>query len=338
MLRLLLNIIIVSLALLVTSCFKDDELVARHVPGNYTTDTIDLTSYYKNQVYYSLSDSNSVIVNNKDLWDLGFESTPSGWRVILNSSCFMKSALLNGQNFGSPADTTGSKWLFNPSDGSADSLVVGKWFTDNGTAIKKGSSHLLLLDRGLDVDGEPRGFSQLVIDSLVNDTYYFRIAEMNGTNPKSYSVAKKAGVNNVLFSISNPALVISEPGNTSWDLLFSQYTTLLYTETGDPYPYLVTGVLLNAASVEVAVDSITPFSNINFEIAQTMHFSNQADRIGYNWKKYDFDAGSYTTNSDISYIIRDTKGFLYKLRFIGFYKYVNKRLQKGYPSFEYQKL
>ena len=337
MLRILLNILIIISALLVTSCFKQDELVARHVPGKYTTDTVELTSNYKNQVYYSLIDSNSVVINDKDTWDLGFESSPLGWRVILNSSCFMKSAYLNGQNFGSPADTTGAIWLFNPSDGSEDSLAIGQWFTLNGSQVK-GSDRLLLIDRGLDVNGEPRGFSQLVIDSLVNNIYYFRIAEMDGTNPKSYSITKKSGFNHVLFSISNPSLVISEPENTSWDLLFSQYTTLLVTDAGDPYPYLVTGILLNPLSVEVAVDSITPFADINFEKAQGMKFSKQADRIGYDWKKYDFTSGSYTTNSDITYIIRDTKGFLYKFRFIGFYKYLNNRLQKGYPSFEYQKL
>ncbi len=339
MLRLLLNILILSLAVLVTSCFKDDELVVRHVPGNYTTDTVAMTTFYKNQVYYSLNDSNSVVVNNKDSWDLGFESSPSGWRIIPNSSCFMKVATLAGQNFGSPADTIGAKWLFNPSDGSADSLAIGQWFTNNnGSAVKKGYSHILLIDRGMDVDGEPRGFNQLIIDSLINDTYYFRIAEMNGSNPKSYSVAKKNGFNYVLFSISNPSLVISEPENTSWDLLFSQYTTLLFTDVGDPYPYLVTGVLINSASVEVAVDSITPFANINFETVQEMHFSKRTDRIGYDWKIYNFDTGSYATNTDKSYIIRDTKGYLYKLRFISFYKFLNNRLQKGYPSFEYQKL
>ena len=337
MLRILLNILIITSALLVTSCFKQDELVARHVPGNYTTDTVELTSNYKNQVYYNLIDSNSVLTNNKDTWDLGFESSPLGWRVILNSSCFMKSAYLSGQNFGSPVDTTGAKWLFNPSDGSADSLAIGQWFTINDGQIK-GADRLCLIDRGLDVNGEPRGFSQLVIDSLVNNTYYFRVAEMNGTNAKSYSIAKKSGYNHVLFSISNPSLGISEPENTSWDLLFSQYTTLLFTDAGDPYPYLVTGILLNPLSVEVAVDSITPFADINFEKAQAMKFSKQADRIGYDWKTYDFTSGSYTTNSDITYIIRDTKGFLYKLRIVGFYKYLNNRLQKGYPSFEYQKL
>jgi hypothetical protein len=142
----------------------------------------------------------------------------------------------------------------------------------------------------------------------------------------------------VLFSVSNPSEVVEEPSSLHWDLLFTQYTTLLFTDVGDPYPYLVTGVLLNPLLVVVAMDSISGFEDITFERAQSMDFSKQADGIGYLWKEYDFDDGSYTVNSKIIYVIRDTRGFYYKLRFKDFYKLLNNRLQKGYPSFEYQKL
>ena len=223
------------------------------------------------------------------------------------------------------------------SDGSADSLAIGHWFSINGNDTL-GTNQLLLIDRGLDENGIARGFCQFIMDSLKGGTYYFRIAAMNGTNPHSYSVSKKTGVNHVLFSISNPSSTISEPQNSSWDLMFSQYTTLLFTDAGQPYPYLVTGVILNPVFVEAAVDSITPFASIDLVKAQSMTFSRQADRIGYLWKRYDFNSGSYTVNSDLIYVIRDTKGFLYKLRFIGFYKYHDNTLEKGFPSFEYQRL
>jgi hypothetical protein len=331
-------IILVSiLAVLVSSCFKEDELIAPHPPGNYTTDTVSLTESYKYQVYYSLYDSSVRNTNLRTSWDLGFESSSLGWRVIPNSSNFMKSAYLKGQVFGSPADTSGAVWLFNPSDGSADSLAIGKWFTITGNDTI-GTNRLLLIDRGVDEKGNPRGFNQLVIDSLVNGIYYFRIADMNGTNPKARSVSKKGNVNYTLFSISDPSAGISEPDYVTWDLLFSQYTTLLYTDKGEPYPYLLTGVLLNPKFVEVAVDSTVVFENVNFDLAQTMNFSKNTDAIGYNWKRYDFKAGTYSVNSDIIYIIRDTKGYIYKFRFLDFYKFNNKRLEKGYPSFEYQRL
>jgi hypothetical protein len=337
MLRLLITLLTVSLAVLVSSCFKEDEKITPHKPGNYITDTVALTDTYKYQAYYNLADSTVASTNLKDLWDFGFESSPNGWIIILNTGCFMKSTYLSGQEFGSAVDTVGAKWLFNPSDGYADSAAIGRWFTvqDNDTI---GTNRLLIIDRGIDYRGNPRGLRQLVIDSLVKGTYFFRVANLNGTNPHSYSISKNRAVNHVLFSISNPASNLTEPDKLSWDLFFTQYTTLLYTDVGDPYPYLVTGVLINPVIAEVAVDSITPFASINFEMAQAMNFTRQADRIGYNWKRYDFDAGTYTVNSDLVYIIRDTKGFLYKFRFIGFYEYHSNRLEKGFPSFEYQKL
>lgn len=337
MFRKTFSLYIVLVSMLLSSCFKEDERVIPHIPGNYTSDTIVLTDSYKNQVYYNLLDSNDVITNYKDSWDLGFESTPSGWRVTLNSSCFMKSAYLEGQDFGYPVDTTGAVWLFNPSDGSADSLAIGQWFTIRGNDTV-GANRLMLIDRGIDIFGNSRGYSQLVIDSLVLGTYYFRIAGMNGANAHSYAVRKNSSVNHVFFSIKNPSDVIAEPATLSWDLLFTQYTTLLYTDAGDPYPYLVTGVLLNPASVQVAVDSLTSFEEIDFDFAQQMTFTSKADRIGYDWKRYDFDQGTYTVNSNLVYIIRDTKGFLYKFRFVGFYKTVNNKSEKGFPSFEYQRL
>lgn len=337
MLRLLFSILILSITVLVSSCFKEDALIVPHEPGNFITDTVALTDTYKYQVYYSLYDSTVAGSSIRSIWDLGFESSRDGWRVTLNSSCFMKSAYLEGQVFGNPSDTTGAKWLFNPSDGSADSLAIGKWFTVDGNDTV-GTNRLVLIDRGVDVKGGPRGFSQLVIDSLVNGTYYFRIAAFNGTNPRSFSIRKENGVNQVLFSISTPETVVSEPARSAWDLLFTQYTTLLFTDVGEPYPYLVTGVLLNPSLVVVAVDSLSTFENITFETVQSMPFTKQADAIGYHWKKYNFDDGTYFVDTKVIFIIRDTKGFFYKLRFKDFYKLLNNRLQKGYPSFEYQKL
>ena len=146
MLRLFFNLSIISLLVLVTSCLMEDEAVKHHKPGNYVTDTVALTDNYKNQVYYNLHDSLSVSTVLKSSWDLGFECSPLGWRVILNSAGFMKSAYLEGQSFGSPADTTGAKWLCNPSDGSADSLAMCKWFTISGddTIV---TNRLIAIDR-----------------------------------------------------------------------------------------------------------------------------------------------------------------------------------------------
>ena len=87
--------------------------------------------------------------------------------------------------------------------------------------------------------------------------------------------------------------------------------------------------------MEVAKDTLNDFSTITFDMARQMIYSSNLDAIGYDWKYYNFEAGSYTVTPGITYVIRNRTGFYYKLRFIGFYNDVG---QKGYPSIEYQQL
>jgi len=331
---LLLSFISIFLTGLFSSCFKDDDRIEPHKPGDFLTDTARLSDSYKYQIFYNLNSNQPVMSQLKTLWDLGFDNSADGWKIILNTSCFMKTAIVPEQVFGSQVDTIGLKWIFNPSDGSADSLTIGNWYTlrKNDTI---GINRLILIDRGMNEMGVSRGFNQLIIDSLRNGIYYFKIADLNGNNIKSYSVTKEGTANYKLFSISNPNQNITEPDQNNWDLLFSQYTTLLFTNSGEPYPYLVTGVMLNQNGVEVSIDSLHPFNDITFQMAQEMSYSKQRDKIGYLWKVYDFDAGTYTVKSNINYIIKGVNGYYFKMRFVGF---TNKQLEKGYISFEYQKL
>jgi len=334
MFRTLNIIFLLSLILIVTSCFKDDELVMPHKPGTALTDTVALTGFYSFQAFYNLQKNEVVKILEKESWDLGFEASHEGWRVLLNSSNFMKAANAGGQAFGLHADTAGAQWIFNPSDGSADSLAIGRWFTVNGNDTL-GNGQMLLIDRGVNGQGISRGFRQLMIDSLSSGTYYFRVARIDGSGVQSFAVAKNPECNLVLCSFDNPAAVISEPEIPDWDILFTQYTTLLYTDLGEAYPYLVTGVLLNESGVEVAEDTLHTFDNMDFSTAQSLNFSRQADVIGYKWKIYDFNAASYTVDTKLLFVIRDMRGYLYKFRFVGFY---NNKGEKGFPSFEYQRL
>ncbi len=322
------------LPFLAASCFKEDVKVTPHQPGNTIIDTIALTAQYKNQVYYDLGTKTAVFTNLRKQWDLSFECAANGWHVRLNTSCFMYSADMGTLDIGQPVDTTGVSWRFDTSNGKADSTAIGTWFTLNeNDTVSNG--HLLVINRGLDELGNPRGMRQLEIDSLSNNVFYFRVANFNGSNVKSYSVARNSLANHILFTFDSGSDVVTEPANHSWDLLFSQYTTLLYTDQGEPYPYLVTGVLLNPELVQVAQDSLDPFENITFETVSKLSFSNQQDKIGYDWKFYSFDTGSYTVRMNLNYVIRDTEGFYYKFRFLGFY---NNKGEKGFPSIEYQRL
>jgi hypothetical protein len=323
------------LALLITSCFKEDEKVLPHQSGNVTTDTIDLTQNYKYQVYFDLSTNSKVATNLRTDWDLAFECNSVGAHILLNSSCFMKAADCGMIPFAQSIDTAGLHWKFDRSDGNPDSTALLGWVKINGIDTLF-PGHVYAINRGLDENGNVLGLRQVVFDGLKQGRYSFRWANINGSAVTSAIVDKDTTVNYVHYSFKNGGGILApQPVKTQWDMLFTQYSTLLFTSEGKPYPYLVTGVAINQGYVQVAVDSIVSFDKITFETAKDMSFSFALDAIGYDWKYYNFTSGNYTVRFNRTYVIKDNEGFYYKFRFTGFYNTLG---QKGYPVFEYQKL
>jgi hypothetical protein len=332
---ILKSLVLCFITLATTSCFKDDEKVQPHQSGNVTTDTIALSQNYKYQVYFDLSSDSKVATNYRTDWDLAFECRTSGTHILLNSSCFMKAADCGLIPFAQAIDTAGLRWKFDRSDGNLDSTVLLHWINiKSSDTLYPG--HVYAINRGLDETGLVRGLKQVMFDGIKQGVYLFRWANIDGSSVTSVSIVKDTTLNYIHYSFKNGGgLQAPEPAKTQWDLLFTQYSTILFTDAGNPYPYLVTGVLINKSGVQVAVDSTISFADITFKIANSMAYSSALDVMGYDWKYYNFDSGSYTVRFNRNYIIKDIAGFFYKFRFTGFYNTLG---QKGYPVFEYQRL
>jgi hypothetical protein len=324
-----------------TSCFKEDEKITPHDPGDVKTVTIELTKDYKYQVYFDLGSGQVVSTNLKKEWDLGFECSDRGWHVILNTSSFMVAARTGTDNFNAPIDTTGYTWRFDQSDGNLDSTAIGNWFTwSQPDSSKIYTNEVYVIDRGYDELGNLRGLRKVVFQELEGDRYTLRFANLDGSGESTFTVTKDPTVNFMCFSFDGGGKQINfEPPKFDWDLLFTQYTTLLYTDEGDPYPYIVTGTLSNRIGILVAQDTLHDFQSIDMNAVSQLDFNNIQDEIGYDWKDVvgDVTSGnvSYVIVEGLNYVIRDHEGYLYKLRFISFY---NNSGEKGYPTFEYQKL
>lgn len=332
----LIVLVFLCLSFFLTGCFKEDEMVAPYPRGDARTDTIAMGQTYLFQVYYDLDSVGTVSSNLKTESDLAFECSPHGWRIRLNTASFMYAADLGTVPFGTRQDTSGLYWWFDRSDGNPDSTAIRTWFDVTADGDTVSNHHVYAINRGMDEAGDPRGFMQIIIDSLKNGTFYFRFAPLFGGDILAAEVTKEPEVNYLYYSFQDGGTIRHfQPPADQWDLLFTQYTTLLFTDLGEPYPYLVTGVLINSTGVSIAKDTLHDFASISYDMAQQMDYSAGLDAIGYDWKYYNFDAGSYTVTSGINYIVFNHTGFYYKLRFVGFYNDVG---QKGYPSIEYQKL
>lgn len=344
----ILNLIaILSLAILLSACFKEDEKIPAHDPGDVETAIVDLTAViednvylYRYQKYFDLNSGQVVSGNMKKEWDLGFECSPEGWHIILNTASFMITSGTGSDDFNATIDTTGFKWYFDKSDGNLDSTAIGEWFTwSQPDSNKLYTNEVYVIDRGYDELGNLRGLRKIVFLSLEDDEYIFKFANMDGSGEITDTVTKDPVFNFMCYSFDNGGQELYlEPPKYNWDLLFTQYTTMLYTNEGDPYPYLVTGVLSNRLDVEVARDTLMDFQSINRNSVNQMEFTTIQDEIGYDWKDVVGDPSSgsitYVIIEGLNYVVRDQEGFFYKLRFISFYD----KGVKGYPTFEYQKL
>jgi hypothetical protein len=332
---------LVSLLLILSSCFKEDEKIPAHDPGDVKTVSIELKNDYRYQVYFDLNSGQVVSTNLKREWDLGFECSPQGWHIILNTSNFMVASGTGSTDFYAPIDTTGYTWYFDKSDGNLDSTAIGEWFSWSlPDSSKVYTNEVYVIDRGYDELGNLRGLRKVVFQELEGDEYTFRYANLDGSNENSFTVTRDPSVNFMCFSFDGGGQQINlEPPKYTWDLLFTQYTTLLYTNEGEPYPYIVTGVLSNRTGIEVAQDTLYDFLTIDRNEAISLEYNTIQDEIGYDWKDVVGDptsgSVSYEIIQGINYMVKDQEGFFYKLRFISFY---NNNGEKGYPTFEYQKL
>lgn len=318
------NIISITiLLLLILSCKKDELPVQAHRSGDLTTSTVDMGSRYEYQTYYDLESNTIISQNLKTIWDIGFESTTDGYRIIVNSSkaMFVKNTYTN--NFKSITDTIGfnqNKLLDAPS-GNLDSTAIGDW---------KESNYVYIIDRGFNENGQHQGFQKIQCLDVNENHYMIKFSNLKSTDETILQIQKDQDYNFQYLSFETKNSVLVEPHKDLWDLCFTQYTHVFYNPT---MTYLVTGCLLNSYNTFAAEDLITPFLSIDYSSVLSYTLSKSIDLIGYDWKK--FANGTFTTSSDITYIIKNRNNIYFKLHFIDFY---NLSGVKGNPKWEYQKL
>ena len=325
--------IFIILLFALTSCFEEDEMVLPHDPGDLTVGVAELTETYKYQLFYDLETNSAVKQNLISEWDLGFETSDSGWHVILNTSKMMLAGNTGQTDFENVKSKGGIEMNFDPSHGNLDSTAIGNWYTLSGEEPVS-LEYVYIIDRGTDENFDLVGEKKVKFNFQDENKYVVRFANLNGSGEQTVVIPKDTTVNFVCFSFEK-GIVDIEPDKNSWDMQFGKYSTLLFTDVGDPYPYLVTGVLLNPYKTGAALDTIHQFDEVSFEIAETLKFVNQKDIIGYEWKEYDFDNGMYTVLPEKIYILRNRVGYYYKLRFIDYY---NSTGEQGFPTFEFLRL
>ncbi|MBL7964338.1 MAG: hypothetical protein JNM31_10910 [Flavobacteriales bacterium] len=303
---------------LFSACMKDELPVPAQPRGGAEQLQACLGPGYAEQVWIDLGERRVVATNPRHAWDLAFESAPQGWRIWLNGSKLMTVWNAGEQVLEAPTDTTGmgpQRRIDAPS-GHPDSTAFGDW---------QGRSDLYVVDLGFNTLGQPLGLRKVKVD-WSGGSYRLRSALLDGSNVQEHLVTKDALRHHTSFSFAN-GVVDVEPPAGSWDIALTSYTHQFY----EPYmPYLVTGALI-APDVRVARIAGKDPSSITLADTIAYPYSDHRNTIGYDWKEYSFDLGSYTVDPRLGFIVQDGGGYFHRLRFTDFYGSTG---QVGCPAFE----
>jgi hypothetical protein len=322
--------LIVAIAFLLSSCFKEDQKII--LPQNESiVQSFYMGNAYQNQYFFNL-EKNEYTISDLSNWDLAF-STSNENTIRINYGRDIFAYNTNKKQLELPVSISPSEWKYDYPAAPLDSTVFNGWQNADEW------SNVYIVDLGRSLQQKDR-YLFLQIKALGTESYKIKFGYLSDTtNQREVEIPKNENVNFVYYSFQNQKFINDfEPKNTEWDILFTRYRHIFYLdpEGKEPFPYLVTGVLLNPNKVSMAIDSVSGFENISLASVQNLDFSTKEDGIGYAWKNFDYTVTfAYTINPNNIYVVKNASGSYFKIKFLDFY---NKDKQRGYPKFEFQKI
>jgi hypothetical protein len=169
-------------------------------------------------------------------------------------------------------------------------------------------SHAVLGDSIYFIKLNNNTVKKIWIESLINATYNFRIADLDGSNEIQRSLQKLSypAKNFGYYSIANDQFLDREPTKDSWDLCFQQYVDHFIN-------YKVTGVLTNDSVQSVKV---YPVNDVTTATDAGYGYSFDNNLIGYDWKS--FNGSTFVIEDSVAYFVIDKNYHKWKIVFTGF--------------------
>lgn len=315
------GLLIACLIPILGSCFKKEIPVERPTSGAETSQ-VEIGSDYANQIYYDLETNSILRQNNREVWDLAFEAGDNGFHVLLNSSKIMAAALSSETDITALTSDAGLTYGWDYPSGDWDSIAMKDW-----QVLGK----VYAIDMGLSTTGLNLGKKKLKIVSVSDTEYQIQFADLTSTSIQTATIPKSATAGFTYFTMSGSGSVVDlEPDKEVWDLLFTNYCHVFDGHT----PYSVVGILSNRYGVKLQEVTI-PFADLKHSDILESNFVDRLNVIGYDWKAYNFDTGTYAISSNRTFVVKTINGRYFKMRFIDFY---DDNGVKGAPKFELQEL
>lgn len=281
--------------------------------------TASIGTDYEFQAYYSLVNNELVGSYDKFAWEVALTNSDQPL-FMLNSSIIDLRVAEAGVAWEESIQSETLEWKYD---------LPGRQLND--FAIGSNWDQVLVIDRGVDGAGTPRGMKKVRIEATENG-YTLTVANLDGSAEQSFDATPDPDYNFTAWSLDNGATLV-EPPKDSWDIVFTSYL-FVFDPVTEPNPYQVTGALLNMNARQAARFDNTPYASFSINAEAIAQLTAQADVIGYDWKVFDFDLGFIIVQDRTHLIQCGNEGF-FALTFTGFY---DEEGNRGSPAFTYRRL
>ena len=313
------------------------------------------------QVYVDLS-SGQQTTTSRDAWELAFYSGDA-FSVSINGS--LKMAVKKTQNFDITQVVTADN-LVAVGEGGGSGIIAGNpdyvdYPTGNVTmtAIKNISAvdsenavYLVNLGHKIATEvpntgsinpyGELRGWKKIRILRAGNG-YKLQYANIDSAIFSEVVISKNSDFNYTFFSLLSNTVVAVEPQKANWDLTFTPFTNLINFGSGlISYAYqdfVLTNAKTGTRVYQVLNSEGIAYSDFNLSnvLTSNLETENAKDQriIGASWRNGGGPSSLPSARDDRFYILKDSAGNLYKLRFLTL---TNTAGERGHSSFEYSLL
>lgn len=303
-----------------------------------------------NQVFVDLSKLEQT-ASSRDQWDLAFYAGDQ-FRVKLNSGMYMMAAELPSTNIDEITEASVEDlqpqmaFLVEGSDAYVDDPsgdILGTAIAEISASEENNKVYLINMGSEVGTEtpetgsvaiaGEARGWKKVRILQQAGN-YVLQYADLNATTHQEVSIPKDQNFNFTFFSLTQGNIVSVEPQKSNWDLNFTVNTEVLDLPEGGQSAYgfsdyVVTNNLSGVKAYQVMSSEIS-YQDFTSEDIITNSFELDQRAIGANWRDV-FD-GLF---SDRFYVIEDTEGNQYKLKFTAL---VSPEGIRGNPEFKYKLL
>ncbi|RLJ65424.1 heme-binding HmuY-like protein [Lacinutrix venerupis] len=354
-------------ALVFTNCSSDDDNNTVAGPLNIIIEGAAIAPSVggpnqQNQVYVDLSTNTTTSVQ-RDSWDLGFYSGTE-FRVVINGSIAMAAAQLTATDIDAVTSSDQEIQDLQPMVRTNTYNEVSMQYVDdpsgdlNATAISEisatdSNNNVYLVNLGkevgtetpatgsIDTSDDPRGWKKIrVLQDGAN--YILQYADLDATTHQEVTIFKNANYNYTFFSFNTNSEIVIEPAKEDWDLNFTTFTDEVFIGADSYGPYFYSDFVLSNIKEDTKVYMIdteveTDLSYDNFTLADIDNtlFSLDQRSIGSSWRNSGGPNSSPSLKDNVFYIVSDTDGNLYKLKFLALF---NEAGERGYPEFVYSLL